>query len=42
VIAPTRPCITHSNFMSREAIEQAAALGAVVDIQPAWHYLNRV
>ena len=26
-IAPTRPCITHSNFMSREAIEQAARLG---------------
>ena len=28
-IAPTRPCITHSNFMSREAIEQAARLGVV-------------
>ena len=35
-IAPTRPCITHSNFMSREAIEQAARLSVVVDIQPAW------
>ena len=23
-IAATRPCITHSNFMTREAIEQAA------------------
>ncbi len=39
-VAPTRPCITHSNFMSREAIAQAARLGAVVDIQPAWLYLD--
>src|SRR4029077_17887230 len=39
-IAPTRPCITHSNFMSREAIAQAARLGVVVDIQPAWLYLD--
>jgi predicted amidohydrolase YtcJ len=39
-IAPTRPCITHSNFMSREAIEQAARLGVMVDIQPAWLYLD--
>jgi predicted amidohydrolase YtcJ len=39
-IASTRPCITHSNFMSREAIDQAARLGVVVDIQPAWLYLD--
>jgi predicted amidohydrolase YtcJ len=39
-VAPTRPCITHSNFMSREAIDQAARLGVVVDIQPAWLYLD--
>ena len=39
-IAPTRPCITHSNFMSHEAIDQAARLGVVVDIQPAWLYLD--
>jgi predicted amidohydrolase YtcJ len=39
-IAHTRPCVTHSNFMSREAIELAARLGAVVDIQPAWLYLD--
>ena len=39
-VAPTRPCITHSNFMSREAIEQAARLGVMVDIQPAWLYLD--
>ncbi|WZO96428.1 amidohydrolase [Isosphaeraceae bacterium EP7] len=39
-VAPTRPCVTHSNFMSREAIDRAAKLGAVVDIQPAWLYLD--
>ncbi len=39
-VAPTRPCVTHSNFMSREAIEKAARLGVVVDIQPAWLYLD--
>ena len=39
-IAPTRPCITHSNFMSHEAVLQAARLGVVVDIQPAWLYLD--
>ena len=39
-VAPTRPCITHSNFMSREAIDAAARLGVVVDIQPAWLYLD--
>ena len=26
--------------MSKEAIEQAARLGVVVDIQPAWLYLD--
>jgi predicted amidohydrolase YtcJ len=39
-IAKTRPCITHSNFMSREAVEQMARLGVVCDIQPAWLYLD--
>ncbi len=39
-VKPTRPCITHSNFMSREAIEQMARIGAVCDIQPAWLYLD--
>jgi predicted amidohydrolase YtcJ len=39
-VRPTRPCVTHSNFMSREAIEKAARLGVVVDIQPAWLYLD--
>ena len=39
-VRPTRGCITHCNFMSREAIEQMAKLGVVADIQPAWLYLD--
>jgi predicted amidohydrolase YtcJ len=39
-IRKTRPCITHSNFMSREAVEKVARLGVYVDIQPAWLYLD--
>ena len=31
-----RPSITHSNFMSPEAIEQMAEIGIVADLQPAW------
>jgi predicted amidohydrolase YtcJ len=36
----TRPCVSHSNFMSRESIDQAARLGVMLDIQPAWLYLD--
>jgi predicted amidohydrolase YtcJ len=39
-IAATRPCLTHSNFMSREAIDEAARLGVVIDLQPAWLWLD--
>jgi predicted amidohydrolase YtcJ len=39
-IRDTRPCITHSNFMSKEAVERQAKLGVVVDIQPAWLWLD--
>ena len=39
-IRDTRPSITHSNFMSKEAVEQAAKLGVVVDLQPSWLYLD--
>jgi predicted amidohydrolase YtcJ len=39
-IRETRPCITHCNFMSREAVERMAKLGIVADIQPAWLYLD--
>jgi predicted amidohydrolase YtcJ len=36
----SRPCVSHSNFMSREAVEKAARLGVMLDIQPAWLYLD--
>jgi predicted amidohydrolase YtcJ len=39
-IRATRPCITHANFMSEEAVAKLATLGVVVDIQPAWLYLD--
>jgi predicted amidohydrolase YtcJ len=39
-IRQTRPCLTHANFMSREAIEKLARVGAVANIQPAWLYLD--
>lgn len=39
-VAATRPCLTHCNFMSRESIALAARLGAVIDIQPAWLWLD--
>jgi predicted amidohydrolase YtcJ len=39
-IRHVRPCITHCNFMSREAVQKMAQLGVVADIQPAWLYLD--
>lgn len=39
-IAGTRPCLTHSNFMSAEAVATCARLGVVADIQPVWLYLD--
>ncbi len=39
-VRKTRPCISHSNFMSRSAIEEATRLGVMMDIQPAWLYLD--
>jgi predicted amidohydrolase YtcJ len=39
-IRKTRPCISHANFQSREAVERLARLGVAVDIQPAWLYLD--
>jgi predicted amidohydrolase YtcJ len=35
-VRPQRPCITHSNFMSPEAIEKMREIGVVADLQPAW------
>lgn len=39
-VRETRCCLTHSNFMSQEAVEAAAKLGVVEDIQPVWLYLD--
>jgi predicted amidohydrolase YtcJ len=39
-VRTVRPCVSHANFMSREAIEQAARLGVMLDLQPAWLYLD--
>ena len=35
-----RPSITHSSFMSQEAIVKMKALGVVANLQPAWLYLD--
>jgi hypothetical protein len=39
-IRERRHCITHSNFMSRQAVARAADLGVIPLIQPAWLYLD--
>ena len=39
-LKPLRMGITHSSFMTKEAIEKSARLGVVLDIQPAWLYLD--
>ncbi len=41
-LAPTRPCITHCNFMSAESITRMKNLGIVADLQPSWLYLDGV
>jgi predicted amidohydrolase YtcJ len=35
-----RPCITHCNFMSADAIAEMKAIGIVADLQPAWLWLD--
>jgi hypothetical protein len=35
-----RPAITHSNFMSLEAVRKMAELGVVANMQPAWLWLD--
>ena len=35
-----RPSITHSSFMSAEAIAKMKTLGSVANLQPAWLYLD--
>ncbi|MAS96669.1 MAG: hypothetical protein CMO55_26055 [Verrucomicrobiales bacterium] len=35
-----RPCVTHCNFMSLDAIDKMAKYGIVADLQPAWLWLD--
>ena len=35
-----RPCITHCNFLSADAIARMKELGIVADLQPAWLWLD--
>ncbi len=39
-VAPTRPSLTHANFINPPVMEKMARLGVVADIQPAWLYLD--
>jgi predicted amidohydrolase YtcJ len=39
-VKKTRPCLTHANFMTKEAIDRCAKLGVMLDVQPAWLYLD--
>lgn len=39
-VRDSRPCITHCNFMSLDAIQQMQKLGVVADLQPAWLWLD--
>lgn len=39
-IRERRPCVTHSNFMTADAIDTMQRLGIVADMQPAWLYLD--
>ncbi len=39
-VRPARPCITHANFMTAEAIRKMKSLGIVLDLQPVWLWLD--
>lgn len=39
-IRELRPCVTHCNFMTAEAIVKMERLGVVADLQPAWLWLD--
>ncbi len=39
-VRAARPCITHSNFMTPEAISKIRDLGIVLDLQPDWLWLD--
>lgn len=39
-VAAARPCITHCNFLSAEAIDSMRELGIVADLQPIWLWMD--
>ena len=39
-LTKTRPCISHSNFMSEESVNLASGINVSLDIQPAWLYCD--
>ena len=39
-VRAARPCITHANFMTAEAVAKIKELGIVVDLQPDWLWLD--
>jgi predicted amidohydrolase YtcJ len=39
-VRASRPSITHSNFMTAEGIKKIKELGIVLDLQPAWLWLD--
>jgi len=39
-IAPTRSHLMHASFQSREALERAARMGVLADVQAQWLYLD--
>src|SRR5205823_1499312 len=39
-VRPARPCITHANFMTAEAIQIIKEPGIVLDCQPDWIWLD--
>ena len=40
VLREMRPAVTHSNFMTVEAIAKMKRMGVVADLQPAWLWLD--
>lgn len=39
-VRDSRPCISHSSFMTLEAIKRMKELGVVADLQPPWLWLD--
>jgi predicted amidohydrolase YtcJ len=39
-IRQTRPCITHANFLGADIVKKLPEIGVVLDVQPAWLYLD--